>query len=58
MVKVVTVGEMELFAECLPKEYKGKRSAGQFGLPLHADKDPVAGNPDSINSIRAETHRK
>jgi hypothetical protein len=25
--KVVTVGEMELFAECLPKEYKGKRSA-------------------------------
>jgi hypothetical protein len=24
--KVVTVEEMELFAECLPKEYKGKEA--------------------------------
>jgi hypothetical protein len=31
---------MELFAECLPKEYREKEAHEQFGLPLHADKDP------------------
>ena len=40
--------EMELFAECLPREYKGKKRINNSKLPLHANRDPGWEKPGSI----------
>lgn len=47
---------MELFAECLPREYKGKKRINNSKLPLHANRDPGWEKPGSIRG--QSRHRK